>query len=140
MKLKQIGTVKSPYKIRGEAPRQGRLSKEPMHLMIHSEYAQALTGLSVDQEIVVLYWGDQANRDVLKTTPPGRDVVTGVFACRSPNRPNPIALNVAKIIEIQENELIVVGLDAFDGSPLLDIKPYIRMIDTPNEDRVVDSK
>lgn len=129
MQLKAIGFIKSPYKKRGDAPRQGKLSKEEMVLIIDENQIEAMKGLEFIKHIVVLYWGDRSDRNVLLTTPPGRDVETGVFSCRSPNRPNPIALNIAKIIKIVGNEITVVGLDAFDGSPLLDIKPYIRQLD-----------
>lgn len=129
MELKPIGIIISPYKEKGDAPRQGRLSKENMQLVIDGEFLQGMSGLEGIEHIIVLYWGDRANRETLMTKPPGRDDITGVFSCRSPNRPNPIALCVAKIDKIEGNVIHVVGLDALDGSPLLDIKPYVEMID-----------
>jgi formylmethanofuran dehydrogenase subunit E len=129
MTFKIIGKIQSPYQRKGDAPRQGIYSTESMKLIIEPEYAEALQGLKEKSHIVVLYWGDRSERHVLKTTPPGRDVEVGVFACRSPNRPNPIALCVAALVSIEENVLTVVGLDALDGSPLLDIKPYVPHLD-----------
>ena len=129
MILKEIGKIESPYRVRGDAPRQGRLSKEIMKLIINEEYKEAMKDLETIEHIVVLYWGNRADRDVLIAEPPGSGKQTGVFSCRSPNRPNPIALCVAKILDITDNVITVVGLDAFDGSPLLDIKPYINLVD-----------
>ena len=133
MELKPIGVIKSPYKKRGDAPRQGSLSKEEMVLVIDEVYVEGMKGLESIKHIVVLYWGDRSDRSALLTTPPGREDETGVFSCRSPNRPNPIALNVAEIINIKGNEIRVVGLDAFDGSPLLDIKPHMVALDNMAE-------
>lgn len=130
MILKEIGKIKSPYKAKGEAPRQGKLSKETMILEILPEFRDAMHGLEEGHDIVVIYWGDRADRTALRTVPPGRDREYGVFATRSPNRPNPLALNVAKIISIDEDKLEVVGLDALDNSPLLDIKIYIPAMDS----------
>ncbi|MBS7526173.1 tRNA (N6-threonylcarbamoyladenosine(37)-N6)-methyltransferase TrmO [Fusibacter paucivorans] len=129
MELKSIGRIESPYQCKGDAPRQGIYSKEIMKIHVEPEYAEALKGVAVESHIVVLYWGDRADRSVLRTIPPRRDVEMGVFACRSPNRPNPIALCVAEVMAISANTLTVVGLDALDGSPLLDIKPYVSMLD-----------
>lgn len=129
MVLKEIGLIKSPYKRKGDAPRQGKLSKELMELEIKNEFAEGLNNLLEGQFIVVLYWCDRSDRNLLKATPPGKDKEKGVFATRSPNRPNPIALNVAKILSIDKNKLIVVGLDALDNSPLIDIKPYNALLD-----------
>lgn len=78
----------------------------------------------------MLYWQDQSDRSVLTAQPPFADRLFGVFATRSPNRPNPIALCTCELVSIQENKLTVKGLDALDGSPLLDIKPYAPQLDT----------
>jgi formylmethanofuran dehydrogenase subunit E len=129
MILKEIGKIKSPYKVKGEAPRQGRLSKEIMKLIVNEEYKSAMKDLESIEYIVVLYWGNRADRDILIAEPPGSGRQTGVFSCRSPNRPNPIALCVARILDITDNVITVVGLDALDESPLLDIKPYVKLVD-----------
>ena len=79
--------------------------------------------------LVVLYWGDRANRETLQSRTPFSEVPVGVFSSRSPNRPNPIAFCVADLIRQEGNRLIVRGVDALDGSPLLDIKAYAPGVD-----------
>jgi len=125
IELSPIGFVESPYKERGDAPRQGFMSSEHMKLVIDDAYVPALLGLSPQDKIAVLYWGDRSDRSVLLSTPPGREHDRGVFASRSPNRPNPIALCVAEIIKIEGNTIEVIGLDALDQSPVLDIKIHV---------------
>jgi tRNA-Thr(GGU) m(6)t(6)A37 methyltransferase TsaA len=129
MKLVPIGVIHSPYKERGQAPRQGRLSENVITLEIHPQFSAALEGICRCSHLVVLYWGDRANRETLQSRTPFSEVPVGVFSSRSPNRPNPIAFCVADLIQQEENCLIVRGVDALDGSPLLDIKAYASAID-----------
>lgn len=129
MQLKPIGMIHSPYKIKGEAPRQGYLSQEEMLLEIYPSYVEGLKDLSNCSHILLLYWLDKANREILQTTTPFGPEIKGVFATRSPNRPNPIGVCVARKIKIVANQVTVVGLDAFHGTPLIDIKPYVPAID-----------
>jgi tRNA-Thr(GGU) m(6)t(6)A37 methyltransferase TsaA len=124
MQLTPIGIIHSPYKERGQAPRQGRLSDNEITLEIYPQFAEALKGIERCSHLIVLYWGDQANREILQSRTPFSDFPVGVFTSRSPNRPNPIAFCVADLICRDENRLIVRGVDALDGSPLLDIKAY----------------
>lgn len=128
MHLKEIGRIHSPYKNKGDAPRQGRASKEEMILELHEAFKGGLEGLEKGDHILVIYWGDRADRDVLISKPPMKEESYGVFASRSPNRPNPLAVNVAKILKIEDSKLTLVGLDALDGSPVLDIKIHIDML------------
>lgn len=130
MQLTQIGIIHSPYKEKGQAPRQGRLSQEEMTLEIFPDYAPALKNLDQLTHVIVLYWGDRADRSTLQSPTPFSREPVGVFSSRSPNRPNPIAFNIAELLDVQESALIVRGLDALDGSPLLDIKAYSPAIDS----------
>jgi tRNA-Thr(GGU) m(6)t(6)A37 methyltransferase TsaA len=98
---------------------------------IFDDFAVGLNGLDAFSHLIILYWfhlrEDEENRQVLKVIPrrhPGAPEV-GVFASRSPSRPNPIGLAVAERVNREGNILWVKGLDAFEGSPILDIKPYI---------------
>lgn len=129
---KPIGYVTSPFKERGDAPRQGRLTKELSIIRIEPEYLEALDGLSAGRDVYIFCWFDKANRDVLKSKKGDGEATTlyGVFSTRSPNRPNPIALTLVRIIKIEGNEITVIGLEAYDGTPVLDIKPYYEGIDT----------
>ncbi|ACM59424.1 tRNA-Thr(GGU) m(6)t(6)A37 methyltransferase TsaA [Caldicellulosiruptor bescii] len=131
MELVKIGIIHSPYKTKEEAPRQGADSEEVFYLEIFENYIDGLKDIEEAKYLIVLYWGHQSNRDTLITKTPFSDVPKGVFACRSPNRPNPILFNVAELIARRGNVLVVKGLDAIDGSPVIDIKPYYERIDIP---------
>jgi tRNA-Thr(GGU) m(6)t(6)A37 methyltransferase TsaA len=129
MQLTPIGVIHSPYKQRSNAPRQGRLSDNEITLEIYPQFAAALKDVTRCSHLIVLYWGDRANRETLQSRTPFSEVPVGVFSSRSPNRPNPIAFCVADLIRQEDNRLIVRGVDALDGSPLLDIKAYAPAID-----------
>lgn len=124
MELKQVGIINSPYKKKGDAPRQGRYSEKLSQITIFHEYMDALDGIERHKYYYILYWLDKAERDKLKGIPPGKTKERGVFSIRSPIRPNPIALCLVKLIKVEGNVLTVKWLDALDGSPLLDIKPF----------------
>ena len=129
-----IGIVHSPYKEKGSAPRQGRMTNDISELEIFPQFAEGLDGLFAGDDIFVLCWFDRSDRDVLKV-PSRRDPTgepRGVFSTRSPARPNPISLTLVKILEIRKTTLVVRGLEMLDGTPVLDIKPYFADIDSPD--------
>ena len=125
MELKPIGIIHSPYQDQDNTPRQGFYSEEPVTLEIYPEYTEGLRGIDELTQIVVLYWGDRSDRNILLANPPHSMETVGVFVSRSPARPNPILMNIAHILRIEGSKVIVKGMDALDGSPLLDIKPHI---------------
>ena len=127
-----IGFVSSPFKERGDAPRQGYLTDETSVITLKEEYLKATLGLEEGADIFVLCWFDRSDRTLLLGRPSKDVPLKGVFANRSPNRPNPISLTLVKIVKIEDNKVTVVGLEALDGTPVLDIKPYSKDIDTPN--------
>ncbi len=129
MQLTPIGVIHSPYQQRGDAPRQGRLSDNEITLEIYPQFVAALKDVSRCSHLIVLYWGDRANRETLQSRTPFSEAPVGVFSSRSPNRPNPIAFCVADLIRQEGHRLIVRGVDALDGSPLLDIKAYVPALD-----------
>jgi tRNA-Thr(GGU) m(6)t(6)A37 methyltransferase TsaA len=130
MELKQIGVIHSPYQQREDAPRQGRLSDETITIEIFPDFISGLKDIDRLSYMIVLYWGDRSNRDILQSkTPFSNGEMVGVFCSRSPNRPNPIAICVAKLIRQENNLLFVQGVDALDGSPLLDLKVYSPELD-----------
>lgn len=130
MELKPIGIIYSNYKNKGEAPKQGRLSDETQKIEIFKEYSEGLKDIDKHKYLIILYWQDKSIRTkLLTTTPFSLDEEKGVFSTRSPNRPNPIALCIAEVIDKKENLIIVKGLDALNGSYLIDIKPYIYELD-----------
>lgn len=130
MEVKPIGIIHSPYKERKDAPRQGRLSENIIKIEIFPEYMDGLKNIERVSRLIILYWGHLADRNSLQTVTPFSPDITGVFACRSPNRPNPIAFCVADLLEVGGNILTVRGVDAVDGSPLLDIKVYSASLDS----------
>jgi tRNA (adenine37-N6)-methyltransferase len=129
LELHPIGHVRSPYKARGDAPRQGRLSDTVSEIVIDEQYRPALFRIEGRKHLWVLCWFDRADRSVLRAVPPGTDHEKGVFAIRSPDRPNPVSLCMVDLLEVKDGVLKVRGLDAFDGTPVIDIKLYSAEID-----------
>ncbi len=128
-----IGYVSSPFKQRGDAPRQGRLTEELSVITLEEQFLPAADGLESGADVFILCWFDRADRTILKSKKGGDEnqPERGVFTNRSPNRPNPIALTLVKIISIDGCRITVKGLEAYDGTPVLDIKPYYEGIDSP---------
>jgi tRNA-Thr(GGU) m(6)t(6)A37 methyltransferase TsaA len=126
--LKPIGSVESTLKERKDAPRQPFLGAPEAWLAIDPQFLDALDGIAAGSEILVLTWLHQAKRDVMKVRP-GRDPknpITGVFATRSPDRPNPVGLHRVKVLAIEKQcRLKVDHLEAIDGTPIVDIKAVL---------------
>lgn len=129
MKLKPIGIINSPYKIKADSPRQGRFSEELSEITVFGEYLEGLQDIEKHGYLIILYWLDRAEDYKLKVIPPGKIREQGLFSTRAPVRPNPIALCIVKLIRIEKNVLTVKWLDALDGSPLIDIKPFLPEVD-----------
>lgn len=129
MRLKPIGIINSPYKKKEDAPRQGRQSDKISEIIVFDEYLEGLDGLDDYKHFFVIYGLDRAEKYELKVIPAGGKEKRGLFSTRAPVRPNPIALCLVELIEIKKNNLKVKWLDALDGSPLLDIKPFWNDID-----------
>jgi tRNA (adenine37-N6)-methyltransferase len=127
--IQPIGYVRSPYKEKKDAPRQGRLSDTVSEIIIDEKYLPGLDDVERKSHLIVLSWFDRADRTLLRATPPHEKIERGVFATRSPNRPNPVAFSVVDLIGCTGNILRVRGLDALDGTPVVDIKPYSPDID-----------
>ena len=128
-----IGVVRSPYASREQAPKQGREALSESALDIFQQYREALQGLAPDSYAYVLTWFDKADRKKMKAHPRGdmSRPERGTFSTRSPDRPNPIALNLVRIIAIDDTSLKVEGMDALDGTHILDIKPFVKAVDVP---------
>jgi tRNA-Thr(GGU) m(6)t(6)A37 methyltransferase TsaA len=127
--LVPIGVIHSSYRKEGDAPHQGRLSPVTSEIEILPEYADGLKDIAERPHLIILYWLGRADRCMLTAIPPHSRKEHGVFATRSPDRPNPIGFAVIDLLGIDGTRLIVRGLDAFDGTPVLDIKPYSPEID-----------
>ena len=127
MQLQEIGVVHNDYKNLTDIPRQGRMSEAVSEIEIHPAFTDGLLKIEQNKYLIVLYWAHLAKRNLLKTIPPAAREIHGVFASRSPGRPNPLSLCIAELIERDGNILRVKGLDALDGSAIIDIKPYTKM-------------
>ncbi|MEU0507170.1 tRNA (N6-threonylcarbamoyladenosine(37)-N6)-methyltransferase TrmO [Nocardia sp. NPDC005998] len=125
--VRPIGWVRSPLSSRADAPRQGDEGAPPADIVLDSEVAAAAKDLGPGDEIIVLTWLHQADRAVLAVHPRGDRArpETGVFATRSPDRPNPIGLHRVTIADSDGHILTVHGLEAIDGTPVLDLKPVL---------------
>ncbi len=127
-----VGYVRSAFRDIRDAPRQGRDAGAVAEIEILPGYLEALEGLSDHPRIWVVCWMHRARRDLLRlvprATPGGREV--GVFATRSPSRPNPLALYLVDLLGVRGGTLTVRGMDALDGTPVLDLRPHIPRLDT----------
>jgi tRNA (adenine37-N6)-methyltransferase len=122
-----IGTIRTSYKTVAECPGQARPTNGVSRIVLDPAMSPALKGIERKSRIQVLYWFDEADRTALQKIPRWSETneEIGVFALRSPMRPNPIALSTVELLKVEENVLTVSALDCRDGTPLLDIKPYM---------------
>jgi len=129
MLLKPVGIIHSPFKERKDSPHQGRYGDQNSEIHIFDEYVDALEGIEKYKNLIILYWFDKAERDLLKVIPFGKSKKRGVFSTRAPSRPNPISFSLVDLLKLKQNKLTVKGLEALDGSLVVDIKPYWKDID-----------
>ncbi len=125
--LKVIGIVHSSYKTRAEAPPQG--TDEICEIEIDEEFEKGLKDIEGFSHIHIFCWFHKSTGYNLIVQTPWQRKKHGVFVTRSPNHPNPIGYTVAELLERNKNILTVKGLAAIEGTPVLDIKPYIKKID-----------
>ena len=125
-----VGVVRSSLRDLAQAPKQGDEGAPEAWIEIEGCYADALAGVAVGDALVVVTWLDRGDRSVLQVHPrsdPARPL-TGVFATRSPDRPNPIGLHPVEVLEIDGARLRVSGIEAIDGTPVLDLKPVLSAV------------
>lgn len=126
-----IGIVHSPLRTRGSPPFQSSFSKAEGTIEIYPEFRAGLRDLEAFSHIIVIAEFNQAERQALCEHPLlDGEAQHGIFACRHFNRPNPIGLSYAALKDIRDGTLAVSGLDLLDGTPVLDIKPYIPAFDS----------
>ena len=130
MELVAIGTVESPLTDRASAPKQGDEGAPEASLVFDAAFAAGLDGIAAGDELLVLTWLDRAARDVLRVYPRGDRSrgEHGVFATRSPDRPNPIGVHRVTVLEVDGTRVRVRDLEALDGSPIVDVKPVLRSV------------
>jgi tRNA-Thr(GGU) m(6)t(6)A37 methyltransferase TsaA len=124
-----IGRVRSPWTSRDDCPKNMAAAREtarPARIELDPSYRPGLDGLARFSHAVLLTWLDRATRDLVVQKPRHADSARGVFALRSPVRPNPIGLHVVRVTGIdRENGVVEIdGIDLLDGTPVLDLKPY----------------
>jgi formylmethanofuran dehydrogenase subunit E len=134
MQLKSIGIIHSPYKDRKESPPQGR--EEICWIEIFDQYVEGLKDIDGFSHLILFYWLHCSKDYSLLVKTPWDSEPHGVFATRSPNRANALGFSVIELIERDGNKLKVKGLDALEGTPLIDIKPYLPEIDSKTNVRV----
>jgi len=131
--LEPIGVVRSPYRAKYDAPRQPltdeRAHEATIELLPDRNFEQALVDLEGFDRIWVIAWFDQAGGWKPKVLTPRDRTKRGVFATRSPHRPNPIALTCCEVVSVHARSIVVRGIDLLDGTPVLDIKPYLPYAD-----------
>ena len=127
-RLHVIGVVRSSLARRADAPRQGDEGAPDATILLEPSYADALQGIRVGDELTLLTWLHEADRSVLQVHPRDDETrpLTGVFATRSSDRPNPVGLHRVTVLAIDGLELAVGPLEAIDGTPLVDIKTVLR--------------
>jgi tRNA-Thr(GGU) m(6)t(6)A37 methyltransferase TsaA len=126
-RLRAVGVIRSDLRIRSEAPRQGSEGAPDAWLEVYPWAAKGLEGVAVGDEIIAITWFHRARRDVYKVRPRSdrRRAMTGVFATRSPDRPNPLGLHPVFVRAIDGRRLRIGPIEAIDGTPVVDIKPAL---------------
>ena len=127
-----IGIIHSTLKTTQDTPVDGKLALQKATLEIFPNYCLGLAGMHELSRIVVIYWLNQADREVLRVYPQGNRhmEMMGVFCNRSPLRPNPVGISSVDIIEVGIDKIVVRGLDAIDGTPIIDIKSATHCTDS----------
>lgn len=120
--LNPIGVVKNNVK----APRFGNFADEISEIIVDKKFTGALDGIDEYSHVIIVYWMDKIKKYAIKHQPQGNPnvPVVGIFACRCPGRPNPIAITTVKLVWHRGNKIKVKGLDVIDNTPVIDIKPY----------------
>ena len=126
-----VGRVESPMRDRAAAPRQGDEGAPRARVVFFPEFREAAGGLREGDEVILLTWLHLGRRDALCVHPrsDAKRPLTGVFATRSPDRPNPIGLHPVVIEAVEGDAIAVQGLEAIDGTPVLDVKPVLGRVD-----------
>jgi tRNA-Thr(GGU) m(6)t(6)A37 methyltransferase TsaA len=125
--FRPIGVIRSALKSRTKAPKQGSEGAPDAWLEVNPFAAQGLEGLAAGDDLIVITWLHRARRDVLKVHPRSdpRRPLAGVFATRSPDRPNPVGLHRVTLRSLSKTRLRIGPLEAIDGTPVIDIKPVL---------------
>lgn len=129
-----IGRIRTPWPTRKDCPKNPREARErglTSFLELNEAYRMGLSGLTGYSHVIALYWMHEARRDLIVQHPKHLSAPRGVFSLRSPVRPNPIALSVVRVVtlDVAAGRIEIDAIDCVDGTPLLDIKPYLPSVD-----------
>ena len=126
-----IGKIYSPYKKSKDIPIQGRFKDDvEAFLELKKEYVKGLKDLENFSHCILIYYFHKSNKITIEGKPFLEDENHGIFAIRSPHRPNHIGLSIVKIQRIRNNKLYFTEVDMINGTPLLDVKPYVKYFDS----------
>lgn len=125
IKINSIGRIESEYEEKKDLPRQSYLNRSNAKLIVKEEYVQGLQGLDIGDYIDIIFIFHKSSRATLKVMSRKRKEEVGVFASRSPNRPNNIGVSRVKIVGVKDNIITIEGVDMLNGTPVVDIKPSI---------------
>lgn len=123
--MEPIGVVHTDS---SRVPRHWTLSDVKGTLVIDEKYREGMKDIEVGQRIVVIFYFHKSPKfipEMLAQQPPHRDRKLGVFSICSPQRPNPVGMSIVDVLDVEENSIHVQGLDMFDGTPILDLKPFV---------------
>lgn len=129
-----IGRVHSPWTSRADCPKNMRAAREagrPAAVEIDAAYGPGLEGLAAASHVVILTWLDRSPRNLIAQRPRGADRARGTFALRSPARPNPVGLHIARLVglDVAAGRVEIDAIDVLDGTPVIDLKPYFASTD-----------
>jgi tRNA-Thr(GGU) m(6)t(6)A37 methyltransferase TsaA len=128
--MKPIGVIHSPYREVSGMPIQGTFKPEvEAWVELNEQYSRGLAGLEDFSHAIILYYFHKSSTEQIQGRPFLEDKMHGMFAIRSPHRPNHIGLSVVRICKIESNRLYFREVDVLDGTPVLDIKPYVEYFD-----------
>ena len=133
-----IGRIRSPWTDRADCPKNMRAARDTHRkaiVEIDAPFRAALQTLEAGRDLHLLTWLHQSRRDLAVQKPRSAETPSGTFALRSPVRPNPIGLHLVRLLDVDlaSGQLVIDAIDALDGTPLLDIKPYFETVDRPSE-------
>ncbi|GHD11055.1 tRNA (N6-threonylcarbamoyladenosine(37)-N6)-methyltransferase TrmO [Tianweitania populi] len=132
-----IGKAETAWTQRGDCPKnmgQARERNVQAQVLVDEDYREGLLGLEAHSHVIILTWLHRSARDLIVQQPRHAEEPRGTFALRSPVRPNPIGLHVARLVSVDmaEGRLVLEALDVLDGTPVIDIKPYFASSDRPD--------
>lgn len=128
-----IGRISSPWGP-DDCPKNiglARKTGQSAVIKLDAAYVPGLAGLDVGQAVIVTYWMHESRRDIIVQKPRHASGPRGTFAIRSPARPNPIAMSTVRITAIEGTNLHIDAIDCFDGTPVVDIRPWLETVDVP---------